>query len=129
MAADPSAVRRPKFLNLLQIRQPVGALVSIGHRISGVLLFLAVPGLLWALARSLESPAAYQGLREALAAPPSRVALFLLAWALVHHTLAGVRFLVMDLGLAETRRGGRGSAWAVLALEVLVMLGVLGVLL
>lgn len=34
---------RPVFLNLTQIRMPVGALTSIGHRVTGVLLAASVP--------------------------------------------------------------------------------------
>ena len=124
-----SAARPPKFLNLLQIRQPVNAVLSIAHRASGLLLFLAIPGLLWALGRALESPAAYAALGAALDGPLARAGLLVLAWALVHHTLAGARFLVMDLGYGESLRGGRRGAWAVFAVEAVVMLAVLGLLL
>src|SRR6478609_3063703 len=55
---------RPKYLNLLQIRMPAPAVVSILHRISGALLFAALPVLLWWLQQSLVSPDSYASYRS-----------------------------------------------------------------
>ena len=49
-------VTRPKYLNLLRIKMPVGAIASIGHRISGVCLFLCIPVLIYLLDLSLQGP-------------------------------------------------------------------------
>ncbi len=90
---------RPVFLNLLRIRQPVTALTSIGHRISGVLLFLSIPVLIMLLDRSLSGP---QGFAEVVAwgeGPLIRLILLLLVWAAVHHFFAGIRFLLLDVDL------------------------------
>jgi hypothetical protein len=56
---------RPKNLNLLTIRLPIPALVSIMHRVSGAFLFLLLPGLLWLLAQSLASAESYGANRVA----------------------------------------------------------------
>ena len=52
----PHTASRPRFLNLMLIRMPVGALTSIGHRLSGVLLFLCIPLAAFLLDLSLQGP-------------------------------------------------------------------------
>lgn|SRR5689334_12027154 len=91
------AQTRPKNLNLTTIRLPVPALVSILHRISGFLLFLILPLVLWALQKSLQSPAGLQQVLALAAHPLSKLLLLGLAWAFLHHFLAGLRHLAMDM--------------------------------
>ena len=101
---------RPVFLNLLRIRQPVTALTSIGHRISGVLLFLFIPVLIMLLDRSLSGP---QGFAEVVAwgeGPLIRLILLLLVWAAVHHFFAGIRFLLLDVDLGIDLETARKTA-------------------
>ena len=88
---------RPIFLNLVKIRQPVTALVSIAHRISGVLLFLSIPLFIWMLERSLHSPESYAQLLALLDLAMMKLFLVLFAWAAAHHFFAGVRFLLLDI--------------------------------
>ncbi len=108
--------RRPVFLNLLLIHHPLPALVSILHRVSGVLLYLCLPALLLFLEALLAGP-------EALAALRGRSVLFsaLLAFACayLYHCLAGVRFLLLDLQWGIGLRAARASAVAVLTLAAL----------
>jgi succinate dehydrogenase / fumarate reductase cytochrome b subunit len=113
--------KRPVFLNLTRIHLPVMAVLSLGHRVSGVLLVLSIPLLLYLFDRSLASAESHAGVRELLRGEPARVALVLLAWAFAHHLLAGIRFLLIDLDLGVTARSGRASAWAVLAGGVIVV--------
>ncbi len=110
---------RPVFLDLRAIRMPPGAVASILHRLSGVLLFLAIPLLLWALERSLAGPEGFEALRAALAPWPVRLLAVVLLWALTHHLLAGVRFLLMDLGLGHALGPARASARVVTAAGLL----------
>lgn len=115
-----------KFLNLWQIRFPIGAIASIAHRISGVLLLIALPLLASVLARSLHSPAEFDALRAAAASTSGTLILALATWALTHHVLAGIRHLLMDIGigsgLAQARRSARAALIAapIIALYVLV---------
>ncbi len=88
---------RPIYLNLLKIRQPVTALVSIAHRISGVLLFLSIPLFIWMLERSLQSPESYAQLLALLDRALMKLILLLMAWAAAHHFFAGIRFLLLDI--------------------------------
>jgi succinate dehydrogenase / fumarate reductase cytochrome b subunit len=103
----------PKFLNLLRIKLPPGGVASIGHRVSGVLMFLAVPMVAWQFGLSLESP---QGFEEAQRCRDS-VLLFaislLLVWSLSHHLLAGIRHLLLDIELGIDKLAARTSAWLV----------------
>src|SRR5690606_18850459 len=85
----------PKFLNLFEIRFPVGAIASIGHRISGVLLILALPLAAQALERSLHSEAEFRALLAMRASPWASIATAVVAWAIAHHLLAGIRHLLM----------------------------------
>ena len=66
---------RPVYLNLLRIRQPVGAVVSILHRISGLVLVLALPALFYLLQQSLASEEGYRAVREFFSGIVGRVAL------------------------------------------------------
>jgi succinate dehydrogenase / fumarate reductase, cytochrome b subunit len=106
--------RRPFFLNLLVIRLPVAGFMSILHRVTGVLLVLAIPGLLWLLQHSLASPAGFAETRAWLGCALGKIGLFLLLWALSHHLLAGLRYLLLDLDLGIHRPAYRYSAWLVL---------------
>ncbi len=120
---------RPFFLNLLAIRLPVGSVASILHRGSGALLALFTPVLLYGLMLSLRSPEDFQALADWVGGGFGKPATLLIAWALAHHFLAGLRHLGFDLGWGEDRRASRFTAWLsiVLALAVtgLVTLGVM----
>ncbi|MBS1191716.1 MAG: hypothetical protein H6R10_3508 [Rhodocyclaceae bacterium] len=110
---EPGPVpKRPVFLQPLQIELPVTATVSFAHRVSGLLLALALPFLVWTLALSLHDPAGYGRVLAGLQYPPVRLALLVLAWALAHHCAAGVRHLLFDAGIGTTLAVARRSAWA-----------------
>lgn len=106
--------RAPYFLNLLQIRFPVGAVCSIGHRASGVILAVALPVLIYLLRRSLAGPEEYAAAVTLLGAVPGKAAVVLLAWALGHHALAGVRHLLKDVDVGASLASARVSAWLAL---------------
>ncbi|TCV90209.1 succinate dehydrogenase, cytochrome b556 subunit [Sulfurirhabdus autotrophica] len=90
--------QRPKNLNLLKIRLPVTGLVSILHRLSGVLLFLLVPGILWAFELSLASEYQFQALFSVSDYTPIlKLILLFLLWGFFHHLFAGVRHLFLDI--------------------------------
>jgi succinate dehydrogenase / fumarate reductase cytochrome b subunit len=105
--------KRPVFLNLLRIRQPVTAVVSILHRVSGVLLILLVPILLYFFEHSLQSEASFHEVMAMLQSIPAKVVGLFLAWALAHHLLAGVRFLLLDVDVGVAKASARRGAWLV----------------
>jgi succinate dehydrogenase / fumarate reductase cytochrome b subunit len=120
---------RPRFLNLLQIRMPIGAVASIAHRISGVLLFLILPAAVFLLELSVRSPEGFNQARAILHAPLVQLLGLVLAWALLHHLLAGIRFLLLDLEIGIERKQARASAWLVNLGAPLLLLLVLGAML
>lgn len=105
--------KRPVFLDPRQIQLPVGALASIGHRISGVVLALGVPVFVYLLASSLENEQSFARVASQLRLVPVKAALVVLVWALSHHVLAGVRHLLSDFDIGSPLRSARRSAWLV----------------
>jgi succinate dehydrogenase / fumarate reductase, cytochrome b subunit len=112
----------PKFLNLFHIRFPIGAMASIGHRVSGVLLLISLPLLALVLERSLQSEVAFESLRVAVSTPWRGLLLVALVWAAAHHVLAGVRHLLMDIGIGSPLAQARSSAWAVILTAAIIAL-------
>ncbi len=103
----------PKFLNLLVIKLPAGGIASIAHRISGVLMFLAIPVLAWALNMSIRSEEGYSQLLATLEHPMIRLALVVLVWALSHHLFAGIRHLFLDIDIGVQKNQARITGWMV----------------
>ncbi|HXX10498.1 MAG TPA: succinate dehydrogenase, cytochrome b556 subunit [Burkholderiales bacterium] len=116
---------QPKYLNLFEIRLPVPALVSILHRVSGLALFLFLPYLLWLLQASLSSAESFERYRAVLAHPIAKLTLIALLWAFLHHLLAGLRFLALDLHWGTELAAARTSSRLVLigALALTLVLG------
>jgi succinate dehydrogenase / fumarate reductase cytochrome b subunit len=102
-------LQRPVFLSLARLRFPVGAVASIGHRISGVVLVIALPFAVLLLERSLQADAAPFALQGWMRLPAA-----LLAWAAAHHLFAGIRHLATDVGIGASLPAARRSAYAAL---------------
>ena len=101
------------FFNLTQIQMPVGAITSIAHRVTGVVLALGLPFFLYVLYLSLDSAQSYERLTRIAGTSLFKVALVAFIWALSHHLLAGVRHLLMDVGIGSHLADARRSAWGV----------------
>ena len=122
-------MRRAVFFNLARIGMPVGAVTSIAHRISGVLLALGIPFSIYLLALSLRDPSSYARAQTLLAEPMIKAGAIVFVWALTHHLLAGVRHLLSDIDLGSRLPVARRSAWAVNGAGLAVALLAAGVLL
>ncbi len=109
-----TANKRPVHLDLFRIRLPVPGVLSILHRITGVLLFLAIPALIYLLDLSLISASGFHSVAEGLHTLTGKVLLFALVWAFAHHLLAGIRYLLIDIDLGLDRPTARLSAWIVI---------------
>ena len=109
---------RPTNLNLLSIKWPVTALVSITHRVSGIVLFLATALLLYLLDLSLASEDGFRQAGEWLSTPIASFIAWLIVAALLYHLIAGCRHLLMDIGIGESWRAAKSAAAAVIALSV-----------
>ena len=123
--------KRPKHLDIGQIRLPVPGIVSILHRISGVVLFLFLPVFIYLLSGSLSSAADFETYQAVVGHPLVKLVLIGLLWAFLHHLLAGIRYLMLDLNLGWDLPAARRSAgivlFASLALTALVALKIFGV--
>ena len=84
--------QRPVFLNLTKIRLPVTGMVSIFHRLSGLLLATCIPLLIYLFDLSLRSPQGFAEVQQLLQSPLLKLVLTVGAWALSHHLIAGIRF-------------------------------------
>lgn len=118
--------QRPKYLNLFTIKLPLPGVVSILHRISGVLLFLFIPLALYLLQLSLASEEGFEAAKQVLSGGFAKLVLLGLAWALLHHFFAGLRYLAMDMhyciDLSQTRRAC--IAIMTIAIGLTLLLGV-----
>ena len=123
-AAERPVVRpRPVYLNLIAIRQPLPAIVSILHRITGALLFVVgIPLLLWLVQRSLASPEAFDAAMRPLASPLGKLVLLGLVWGYVYHLLAGLRHLALDLHAGIRLAPARSSAALLLIVSLLLLI-------
>jgi succinate dehydrogenase / fumarate reductase cytochrome b subunit len=124
-----SEKKRPYFLNLFLIRMPVPAMMSIAHRLSGVVMVLAIPVFLYLLELSLANPEGFHRVRELMSGPLVWALLFLLGWGLVHHLFSGIRFLLIDFDYGLDRKAARMTAWVVIlgAVVAALLTGMLGV--
>lgn len=112
---------------------PAAAVVSILHRISGIIMFVLLPFVVWMLDRSLSSEISYDAFTSAFRAgvgfvPGWFLKLMVLAliWSYLHHFVAGLRHLWMDVShTAVNKQFGRKSAVTVLviSLALTVVLG------
>jgi succinate dehydrogenase / fumarate reductase cytochrome b subunit len=119
--------RRPKYLNLLQIKQPLPAIVSILHRISGVLLFFpGIPLLLYGFQMTLQSPESFAYLQSIITHPFSKLLLILTGWLFLHHLCAGIRHLALDLHYGLQLKHARLSSKLVLVAG-LILTALMGV--
>jgi succinate dehydrogenase / fumarate reductase cytochrome b subunit len=102
------------YLNLLQIRLPIAGVMSIAHRVSGVLMVLAIPLLIGLLQFSLADAASFGQLKAWFGGWLGLAILFLALWALLHHLLAGIRYFLLDLDIGIDKPHYRHSAWGVM---------------
>jgi succinate dehydrogenase / fumarate reductase, cytochrome b subunit len=119
---------RPKYLNLLRIKQPAPAMVSLLHRLTGALLFFpGIPAFLCGLEMALSSPEKYARLQAILTSPLAKVGLLLSLWFFVHHFCAGIRFVALDLHYGIELEQARLTSKVVLVAGVIitVLIGVL----
>ena len=125
-------IRNIHVTQILQYKLPPPGMVSILHRVSGAVLFLALPLMLWLFDLSLMSELSFARLADIASHWFVKLVLLALVWAFLHHLIAGIRYLLLDLHLGVERAAARTSAlvvfWISLPLTVLVALKLFGVL-
>ncbi len=121
--------QRPVNLNFFTIHFPIAAIVSILHRLSGIFIALGIPALLMLLKTSLESKQQWDSLGVFFKNPWAIGVLSIFLFALIYHSIAGIRHLFMDIGIGDSKKGGRRGALLVLFLSfVLCLLWVIGLI-
>jgi succinate dehydrogenase / fumarate reductase cytochrome b subunit len=118
-----------RLVDALQYRLPLAGVVSILHRVSGALMFALLPFVVWLFDVSLSSEVSYEQFTAAFSAgigvaPAWFVKLVVLAliWAFLHHAIAGVRHLWMDMTHSVSIQQGRSSAVFTLATSIVLTL-------
>jgi len=117
--------KRPLWYNLSPLNLPLPGLVSILHRVSGAMLFLALVWFLFLLDMSLSSEAGFARARAYVGHPLVKLSLLALLWAYLHHFCAGIRYLLLDIDKGVGLPAARASSYAVFAIS-LVLTALLG---
>ncbi len=125
------AKKRPEFRNINALtdlptyRLPAAGIVSILHRISGAIMFLLLPFIIWMFDTSVSSEISFAKFSAAFNiglgfVPGWFIKLVALAiiWSYLHHIIAGIRHLYMDMCHAVTKEFGKSSAVLTLALSL-----------
>ncbi|MEY4083854.1 MAG: hypothetical protein RL483_1223 [Pseudomonadota bacterium] len=123
--AETVQKRRPQFRNIhvtqiVQYRLPIAGIMSILHRISGAVMFLMLPAMVWLFDLSLTSELSYAQLTEVTDFVIVKLILCGLAWAFIHHFMGGIRHLVNDLHIGITKEASPKMATGFLAASLLV---------
>lgn len=113
---------RPIYQAVLKYRYPVMAIASVLHRISGVILFLLIPWLLWVLSQSLASASGFEEIHAFLGGPLPITLIWICLAALIYHLLAGIRHMIMDFGYAESKQASRITAYGVMVITIVLLL-------
>jgi succinate dehydrogenase / fumarate reductase, cytochrome b subunit len=123
-----TAKTRPGTMRLIdatQYRLPIAGVVSILHRVSGVLMFLLLPFVVWMFDESVTSEISYARFSNAFVAgigwvPAWLVKLVVLAlmWSFLHHLVAGLRHVWMDVTHSVSKEVGRQSAVVTLVVSL-----------
>ncbi len=112
--------KRPVNLDLGSLKFPPMAIASILHRISGVVLFLLLPVMLFIFSQSVRSGESFVETKAMLTHLPYQLALWVFGAAMIYHVLAGIRHLLMDMGFGEHLCASRRTAILVIALAVIL---------
>ena len=113
---------RPVNLDIATFRLPITAYVSILHRVSGVANVFISLGLIWLLSQSLASKDSYEYVIELTNLLFVKVVLFLILANLIYHSCAGIRHLIMDMGVGEDSfKSGKISAFVMIAVAMILL--------
>ena len=130
--ADNAKTTRPVFRNIhvtdiVRYRLPLAGVVSILHRISGALMFLLMPFIIWMFDTSVTSEISYESFTSVFVAGCAdgaipgwffKLVALALIWAYLHHFCAGMRHLLMEVTHSYTKQVGKSTALATLVISL-----------
>jgi succinate dehydrogenase / fumarate reductase, cytochrome b subunit len=124
------AKQRPgtmRLVDAMKYRLPLAGVVSILHRVSGALMFVLLPLLIWLFDTSVTSEPSFEVFKSAFVSGIGflpgwfmKVVALALIWSFLHHFIAGVRHLWMDMTHSVTKQQGHSSAVFTLGASVLL---------
>ena len=126
---DLTRPTRPIYrnINIAQIvgyRLPLAGILSILHRVSGALLFLLLPYVLYLFDKSLTSELSFVDFKSIASGWFVKLVILALVWAYLQHFCAGIRHLFMDLHIGLEKESGKQSAAAAISVAVIFWLGI-----
>lgn len=107
-------------LNLFTIRFPIMAIISILHRISGIILLLGIPLFIWLLQGVSGEENRFNEMKSCLTYWPSKIFIWFMLCSLFYHVFAGIRHMIMDIGYWEDLNNGRKSSIGVIIISILM---------
>ena len=113
--------KRPVNLDLGSFHFPLPAITSILHRISGIIIFIGIAFMLYGLDLSLSGEEGFGRVNELLDSFLAKLIIWGILSGLLYHLVAGIKHLIMDMGIGETLEGGRLAAKATIAVSVVLI--------
>jgi len=113
-------IRNIHVTELINYRQPFSAIVSIMHRVSGFLMFVLLPFILYLLQESIRSEISFAHFQGIAAHPFAKLVILALVWGYMHHFCAGIRHLVMDTHVGLDKDSARKTSIVVLVITWVV---------
>ena len=117
---QPVPRQRPKYYDLNLLHLPIPGLVSIFHRITGVVMFLfLIPAVLFVLQCTLGSEAGFNQWKAIFSHPIAKLIVLGFVWSYLHHLFAGIRYLLLDIHVGIALAPARASAKIVLVCGII----------
>lgn len=113
---------RPVNLDLTTLSLPLSAITSFLHRVSGIFLFIGSAFMVWMLHKSLASPADFAAAQNVMEHGLAKFITWGLLSSLAYHLVAGIKHLIMDAGIGETKEGGKLGAQITLVISVVLFI-------
>jgi len=108
---------RPKYVDVNMLHLPIPGLVSIFHRVTGVVMFLfLIPALLFVLQCTVGSEAGFNRWKAVFSEPLVKIIFLGFVWAYMHHFFAGIRYLLLDVHIGIDLAPARMSAKIVMVM-------------
>lgn len=111
---------RPVDIDIIKYRLPINGIVSILHRISGLLMIFFVGALLYILDQSLSSPQLFNETKSIFQGLFTKVMLWIICTTITYHSLGGIRHIIMDKGYIQEKNTGTISGIIIMLATVVI---------
>jgi succinate dehydrogenase / fumarate reductase, cytochrome b subunit len=113
---------RPVNLDISTINLPLAAYTSITHRVSGIIVFVGIAILLWIFGTSLSSEEGFNQVKDLMTSPVVKFVVWGILSALAYHMVAGIKHLLMDSGIGETKEAAPLGAKITIAVSLILFI-------